>query len=70
VGNAIRIQGLTKYHGRNRGIAALDLAVGPGQVFGFLGGTALRACSDSSTARGSSSIGHRRPRQISQGSYA
>jgi ABC-2 type transport system ATP-binding protein len=37
VGDAIRTEGLTKYYGRNRGIADLDLAVGPGQVFGFLG---------------------------------
>ena len=37
VGDAIRTQGLTKYYGRNRGIAELDLAVRPGEVFGFLG---------------------------------
>jgi ABC-2 type transport system ATP-binding protein len=37
VGDAIRTQGLTKYYGRNRGVAELDLAVRPGEVFGFLG---------------------------------
>jgi ABC-2 type transport system ATP-binding protein len=37
VGDAIRTEGLTKYYGRNRGIAELDLAVPPGEVFGFLG---------------------------------
>jgi ABC-2 type transport system ATP-binding protein len=37
VGDAIRTQGLTKYYGRNRGVAELDLAVPPGAVFGFLG---------------------------------
>jgi ABC-2 type transport system ATP-binding protein len=37
VGDAIRTEGLTKYYGRNRGIAELELAVRPGQVFGFLG---------------------------------
>jgi ABC-2 type transport system ATP-binding protein len=37
VGDAIRTEGLTKDYGRTRGIAELDLAVRPGQVFGFLG---------------------------------
>jgi ABC-2 type transport system ATP-binding protein len=37
VGDAIRTHGLTKYYGRNRGVAELDLAVPPGAVFGFLG---------------------------------
>ncbi|HWD47880.1 MAG TPA: ABC transporter ATP-binding protein [Actinomycetota bacterium] len=37
MGDAIRTQGLTKYYGRNRGVAELDLAVPPGAVFGFLG---------------------------------
>lgn len=37
MGDAIRTEGLTKYYGRNRGIAELDLAVPPGEVFGFLG---------------------------------
>ena len=37
MGDAIRTQGLTKYYGRHRGVAALDLAVRPGEVFGFLG---------------------------------
>jgi ABC-2 type transport system ATP-binding protein len=37
VGDAIRTQGLTKYYGRNRGVAELDLAVRAGEVFGFLG---------------------------------
>jgi ABC-2 type transport system ATP-binding protein len=37
VGDAICTEGLTKYYGRHRGVAELDLAVRPGEVFGFLG---------------------------------
>ena len=33
----IRAEGLTKYYGQRRGIDELDLAVAPGEIFGFLG---------------------------------
>ena len=33
----IRLEGLTKYYGRSRGVAGLDLEVYPGEVFGYLG---------------------------------
>jgi ABC-2 type transport system ATP-binding protein len=33
----IRTAGLTKFYGRRRGLAGLDLEVRPGEVFGFLG---------------------------------
>jgi ABC-2 type transport system ATP-binding protein len=33
----IRLEGLTKYYGKNRGVAGLDLEVYPGEVFGYLG---------------------------------
>jgi len=33
----IRLEGLTKYYGRSRGVVGLDLEVFPGEVFGFLG---------------------------------
>ena len=34
---ALRLRGLTKYYGKQRGIEDLDLDVYPGEVFGFLG---------------------------------
>ncbi len=34
---AIRTVGLTKFYGSNRGIEDVDLAVRPGEIFGFLG---------------------------------
>ncbi|MBN2113990.1 MAG: ABC transporter ATP-binding protein [Acidimicrobiia bacterium] len=34
---AIRLEGLTKYYGRDRGVVGLDLEVLPGEVFGYLG---------------------------------
>ena len=34
---ALRLQGLTKYYGSQRGIEDLTLDVRPGEVFGFLG---------------------------------
>jgi ABC-2 type transport system ATP-binding protein len=34
---ALRLQGLTKYYGSQRGIEDLTLDVNPGEVFGFLG---------------------------------
>ena len=37
MGNAIETHGLTKYYGKNRGVADLNLAVREGEVFGFLG---------------------------------
>ncbi|MGH3372311.1 MAG: ABC transporter ATP-binding protein [Nocardioidaceae bacterium] len=37
MGEVIRTEGLTKYYGRSRGVVDLDLAVRPGEVFGFLG---------------------------------
>jgi ABC-2 type transport system ATP-binding protein len=33
----VRVDGLTKFYGRQRGILDLDLAVEPGEVFGYLG---------------------------------
>jgi ABC-2 type transport system ATP-binding protein len=33
----IRLEGLTKYYGKSRGVSGLDLEVYPGEVFGFLG---------------------------------
>ena len=33
----IRLEGLTKYYGKSRGVAGLDLEVYPGEVFGYLG---------------------------------
>ena len=33
----IRLEGLTKSYGKNRGVAGLDLEVYPGEVFGYLG---------------------------------
>ena len=33
----IRLQGLTKYYGRNRGVVDLDLEVRVGEIFGYLG---------------------------------
>lgn len=33
----IRLEGLTKYYGRHRGVIDLDLEVHPGEVFGYLG---------------------------------
>ncbi|MFH1330952.1 MAG: ABC transporter ATP-binding protein [Actinomycetota bacterium] len=33
----IRLEGLTKYYGKSRGVAGLDLEVLPGEVFGYLG---------------------------------
>lgn len=33
----IRTEGLTKYYGKRRGLAGLDLEVRPGEVYGFLG---------------------------------
>ncbi len=33
----IRLEGLTKFYGRHRGVLDLDLAVYPGEVFGYLG---------------------------------
>ena len=33
----IRLEGLTKYYGKERGVVDLDLEVGPGEVFGYLG---------------------------------
>jgi ABC-2 type transport system ATP-binding protein len=36
-GHAISASGLTKSYGRHRGIVDLDLAVQPGEVFGYLG---------------------------------
>lgn len=35
--NAITLQGLTKYYGRTRGVAGLDLCVEEGEFFGFIG---------------------------------
>jgi ABC-2 type transport system ATP-binding protein len=35
--DVIRTEGLTKYYGKRRGLAGLDLAVQPGEVYGFLG---------------------------------
>ena len=35
--NAIQTSGLTKYHGRARGIIDLDLTVGEGECFGLIG---------------------------------
>ena len=37
VAAVIECSGLTKYYGKNRGVAGLTFAVRPGQVFGFLG---------------------------------
>ena len=36
-GPAIELRGLTKYYGRHRGIEGVDLTIGRGEVFGFLG---------------------------------
>ena len=33
----IRLEGLTKYYGKSRGVSGLDLEVYPGEVFGYLG---------------------------------
>ena len=33
----IRLEGLTKYYGKSRGVSELDLEVYPGEVFGYLG---------------------------------
>ena len=33
----IRLEGLTKYYGKNLGIADLNLKVKSGEIFGFLG---------------------------------
>ena len=33
----IRLEGLTKYYGKSRGVAGLDLEMHPGEVFGYLG---------------------------------
>ena len=35
--DAIRLEGVTKWYGHNRGVDDLNLAVRPGEVFGFLG---------------------------------
>ena len=37
MGSAIETHGLTKYYGKSRGVAGLDLEVREGEVFGFLG---------------------------------
>ena len=36
-GPVIELRGLTKYYGRHRGIEGVDLSIGRGEVFGFLG---------------------------------
>ncbi len=36
-GPVIKLEGLTKYYGRHRGIEGVDLTIGRGEVFGFLG---------------------------------
>ena len=33
----IRLEGLTKYYGKSRGVSGLNLEVHPGEVFGYLG---------------------------------
>lgn len=33
----LRIEGLTKYYGRTLGVKNVDLAVAPGEIFGFIG---------------------------------
>lgn len=37
VENVIQTEALTMYYGRHRGIVDVDLAIRPGEVFGFLG---------------------------------